>query len=61
MNTNANKSDVEYYLQLKDRKRDAQLRMKQTAKLISGEYRVGIADEVVGASKQFKKKKVNGT
>jgi hypothetical protein len=33
------------------------LRMKQTAKLISGELRVSVADEIVGASKQFLGKK----
>jgi hypothetical protein len=56
-NGNASKSDVEYQLHLQERKRDAHLRMKQTAKLINGELRVSIADEIVGVSKQLQKKK----
>lgn len=55
--SNSNKSDVEYNLQLQDRKRDAKLRMQQTAKLMNGELRVSVADEIVGASKQLQKKK----
>lgn len=58
MNTSgANRDDVAYQLSLKDRKKDAKIRMKQTAKLINGEFRTSIADETVGVAKNLLKKK----
>jgi hypothetical protein len=56
MNTNANRDDVEYQLQLLERKRDAQIRMKQTAKFLNGDFHGSIADEFVGKAKNLTKK-----
>lgn len=50
------KSEYEYQQALKDRKKDAKLRMQQTAKIINGEIRAGIFDGVVGVAKPVVKK-----
>jgi len=55
MNTNANRDEVAYQLTMLQRKKDAKTRMKQTAKLMNGEFRTAVADEIVGVSKKLKK------
>jgi len=51
--SSSNKDEIEYQLGLKDRKRDAKLRMQQTAKIMNGEFRIGIFDGVVGKAKKI--------
>jgi len=52
----SNQAEIEYQLSLNDRKRDAKIRMQQTAKIMNGEIRVGQGNEVVGKCKTLKKK-----
>jgi hypothetical protein len=55
--SDANKAEIEYQLQLQDRKRDAKAQMRATARVVNGDIRMGSFDDVVGASKQFQSKK----
>jgi len=48
------KNEIEYAYQLKERKRDAKIRMQQASKVVNGEYKINNY-EIIGSAKSRKK------